>query len=135
MSVFTGKDVVFKIGDSPLAITQLGSVDLEMSAELIDTTALGDAGRTNINGVTDHTLSLELHLDSSNASHAQLLVPGTSFAWEGYFEGETTGQLKLASTARIESVKPSAKVGDKVTASISCKQNNASGVTQSTVSA
>lgn len=133
MPVFTGKDVVAKIGSTPVALTQLGSIDLDWNVETIDTTALGDTGKTNIDSFQDHTLTMELHLDSTITEHDAILTPGTSFDWEGYFEGETTGQMKLSSTSRVQSVKIGARVGEKVTATVTAIQNSASGITKDTV--
>ena len=126
---YRGQDVVIKTGGTQ--IENLKTVTLESSVNLMEKTVIGDAARTRVAGLEDYNLSFECFLDSGGTAQASL-VEGAEFSWEGYFEGDATGRLKLSGTAIVESVSLSAEVEGIVGKSVSAVNNSADGLVRGT---
>lgn len=133
MSFFRGQDVVIKIGASPVEVIQVKSAQLESSVNLLETTCIGQAARTRKAGLEDNSLTLTVSIDSTNAQHNALLQKGAEFDWEGYFEGETAGQLKLSGTNIVESWSINGETENIVEVTFNTMNNDPDGITIATV--
>jgi hypothetical protein len=130
MATYRGQDVVIKIGGDQ--IENLKNVTLETSVNLIETTVIGNAARTRTAGLSDYSLNMDVFLDSTSPAQSTL-IEGATFTWEGYFEGDSTGQLQLSGTAIVENVSLNGELEDMVGKSISAVNNHVDGIVRGTV--
>ena len=99
MAFVHGKDSVFKLDNSGGSLTDIStyinSVDFPETADVAETTTLGDGSKTYIVGLKDSTLS----------------VAGL---WDATPEGTSSGKIKYTGEAILTSYAQNSPVGDVV---------------------
>ena len=88
MAVVHGKEGIVKAGGT--AIGDLTGFTLETSADVVESTAIGDSDKSFISGRTSFSGSLDMNFNRDNAPQATLLV-GSTIAFIVYPEGGTSG--------------------------------------------
>lgn len=123
--VFTDADV--SIGGNDVS-AYVSSVTINYSAEIQDTTAMGDTSRTRLGGLKDWSAEVELHQDFANSALDSILFPlvGTSVAVsiKPTSSAVGTSNPNFNGNAILESYPPLGNsVGELATTSISLQGN------------
>jgi predicted secreted protein len=113
MGATAGYLAILQIGGTPTTITGIKSVDVKISTDIYDITALSDGvWKKKLGGLADYSLAFSGNLDMTDAEQAVLQAaiitnPGTQVQWVIAPKGTTTGMPKYSGTALVkaESIK------------------------------
>jgi len=119
MAFVHGKDSVFKLDDSGGTLTDISSyvnnVDFPETADVAETTTLGDGSKTYIVGLKDATLSISGLWDSTADGILGAVVgQSATLSFEYSPEGTGSGAIKYTGEAILTSYSVSSPVGDVV---------------------
>ncbi len=116
MATHTGSEGTVHIGTD--AVGELKSWSVSESANMIDTTTLGDSAQTFSVGSTNWTGSADGFLDEGDTAQTAL-TNGASVTLKFYFEGTTTGDKYYTGTALVSGIERNGAVDDMVNVSFS----------------
>jgi len=116
MAVHTSVEGVVQVGGT--AVAQLRSMNLEASAEVIDSTTITDAAKTNLAGTKSYSGSAECFWDETDSVQLSL-TEGASVALKFLFEGATSGDYSYELSAIVTGVSISAGIDGMVECSFS----------------
>ena len=124
MAAIAGKDGSAKIGANTIA--EVTSWSMDVSADMLDSTSLGDDWREFIAGLNGATASVEVKWDIPNDANGQTamqtaLLNGTTVTLNLY----TNASNYYSGTAYISSMSVSDPVDDLVTATLECQFSGA----------
>ena len=119
MAFVHGKDSVFKLDNSGGALTDIStyvnSVDFPETADVAETTTLGDGSKSYIVGLKDATLSISGLWDSTLDGRLGAVVgQSATLSFEYSPEGTTGGNVKYTGECILTSYSQSSPVGDVV---------------------
>ena len=113
----------FEVDDSGDTLRDLTpyviSVDFPIDVELIDTTVLGDVGRTSIPGLENTIFTVEFQwsedaLVGPDTVIAPLKRQATTSSFEYGPEGNVTGDIMYTGECRLQQWRPGSRVGEQV---------------------
>lgn len=128
MATHTGKDGVIKSGSDELG--ELRSFTLDIQADTIEDSSMGDTARTYLAGLTSASMSAEVFWDESNTSQTAF-DPGSTVTVSVYPEGTTSGDTYLSFSAIVTGKSINSSFDGMVEASISVQASGA--ITTATV--
>ena len=119
MAFVHGKDSVFKLDNSSGTLTDIStyvnSVDFPETADVAETTTLGDGSKSYIVGLKDATISISGLWDSTLDGILGAVVGQTAtLSFEYSPEGTTGGNIKYTGECIVTSYSQSSPVGDVV---------------------
>lgn len=119
MAFVHGKDSVFKLDNSGGSLTDIStyvnSVDFPQTADVAETTTLGDGSKTYIVGLKDSTISLAGLWDSTaDGIFGAVVGQSATLSFEYSPEGTTAGNVKYTGEAILTSYSKNSPVGDVV---------------------
>tara|TARA_R100000773_G_scaffold16961_1_gene15481 strand:- start:131 stop:541 length:411 start_codon:yes stop_codon:yes gene_type:complete len=119
MAFVHGKDSVFKLDNAGGALTDISafvnSVDFPETADVAETTTLGDSSKSYIVGLKDATISLAGLYDSTlDAILGAVVGQSATLSFEYSPEGTTGGNVKYTGECILTSYSLSSPVGDVV---------------------
>ena len=119
MAFVHGKDSVFKLDDSGGSLTDIStyvnSVDFPETADVAETTTLGDGSKSYIVGLKDATLSISGLWDSTlDGILGAVVGQSATLSFEYSPEGTTGGNVKYTGECILTSYSQSSPVGDVV---------------------
>lgn len=119
MAFVHGKDSVFKLDNSGGSLTDISayvnSVDFPETADVAETTTLGDGSKTYIVGLKDSTLSVAGLWDATaDAIFGAVVGQSATLSFEYSPEGTATGKVKYTGEAILTSYAQNSPVGDVV---------------------
>jgi hypothetical protein len=119
MAFTHGKDSVFKLDNSSGTLTDISSyvnsVDFPETADVAETTVLGDGNKTYIVGLKDATLSISGLWDSTlDGILGAVVGQSATLSFEYSPEGTTGGNVKYTGECILTSYAQSSPVGDVV---------------------
>jgi hypothetical protein len=119
MAFTHGKDSVFKLDNSGGTLTDISSyvnsVDFPETADVAETTVLGDGNKTYIVGLKDATLSISGLWDSTlDGILGAVVGQSATLSFEYSPEGTTGGNVKYTGECILTSYAQSSPVGDVV---------------------
>lgn len=119
MAFVHGKDSVFKLDNSGGALTDIStyvnSVDFPETADVAETTTLGDGSKSYIVGLKDATLSISGLWDSTlDGILGAVVGQSATLSFEYSPEGTTGGNVKYTGECILTSYSQSSPVGDVV---------------------
>lgn len=101
MATHTGTDGIVKVGSNTVA--EVRNFSLDLSADTIEDTAMGDPARTFKAGLTTASASFDAFWDESDTNGQQALDPGSSVTLVLYPEGVVSGDTYFTGTALVTS--------------------------------
>ena len=101
MATHTGTDGIIKVGSNTVA--EVRNFSLDLSADTIEDTAMGDPARTFKAGLTTASASFDAFWDESDTNGQQALDPGSSVTLVLYPEGVASGDTYFTGTALVTS--------------------------------
>ena len=128
MATHTGKDGVIKSGSDELG--ELRSFTLDIQADTIEDSSMGDTARTYLAGLTSASMSAEVFWDGTNTSQTAF-DPGSTVTVSVYPEGTTSGDTYLSFSAIVTGKSINSSFDGMVEASISVQASGA--ITTATV--
>jgi len=119
MAFVHGKDSVFKLDNSGGSLTDIStyvnSVDFPQTADVAETTTLGDGSKTYIVGLKDSTISLAGLWDATaDGIFGAVVGQSATLSFEYSPEGTTAGNVKYTGEAILTSYAKNSPVGDVV---------------------
>ena len=119
MAFTHGKNSVFKLDNSSGTLTDISSyvnnVDFPETADVAETTTLGDGSKTYIVGLKDATLSITGLWDSAlDGILGAVVGQAATLSFEYSPEGTTGGNIKYTGECILTSYAQSSPVGDVV---------------------
>ncbi len=119
MAFVHGKDSVFKLDNSGGSLTDIStyvnSVDFPETADVAETTTLGDGSKSYIVGLKDATLSISGLWDSTlDGILGAVVGQSATLSFEYSPEGTTGGNVKYTGECILTSYSQSSPVGDVV---------------------
>ena len=119
MAFTHGKDSVFKLDNSGGSLTDISayinSVDFPETADVAETTVLGNGNKTYIVGLKDATLSIAGLWDSTiDGILGAVVGQAATLSFEYSPEGTGSGKIKYTGEAILTSYAQSSPVGDVV---------------------
>ena len=119
MAFVHGKDSVFKLDNSGGSLTDIStyvnSVDFPETADVAETTTLGDGSKSYIVGLKDATLSIRGLWDSTlDGILGAVVGQSATLSFEYSPEGTTGGNVKYTGECILTSYSQSSPVGDVV---------------------
>ena len=129
MATHSGKSGLVKNGSNTVA--EVRSWTLNTQADVIEDTAMGDAARTYLAGLTSADASIEVYWDETDTNGQGALAPGTSVTLVLYPEGADSSDTYYTGTALVTSKSITGSFDGMVEASISATYTGA--VTTATV--
>ncbi len=119
MAFTHGKDSVFKLDNASGSLTDISSyvnsVDFPETADVAETTVLGDDNKTYIVGLKDATLSLAGLWDSTiDGILGAVIGQAATLSFEYSPEGTASGKVKYSGECILTSYAQSSPVGDVV---------------------
>lgn len=119
MAFVHGKDSVFKLDNSGGSLTDIStyvnSVDFPQTADVAETTTLGDGSKTYIVGLKDSTISLAGLWDATaDGIFGAVVGQSATLSFEYSPEGTTPGNVKYTGEAILTSYAKNSPVGDVV---------------------
>ena len=119
MAFVHGKDSVFKLDNSGGSLTDIStyinSVDFPETADVAETTTLGDGSKTYIVGLKDSTLSVAGLWDATaDAIFGAVVGQSATLSFEYSPEGTASGKIKYTGEAILTSYAQNSPVGDVV---------------------
>jgi len=119
MAFVHGKDSVFKIDNSGGTLTDISSyvnsVDFPETADVAETTTLGDGSKTYIVGLKDSTLSVAGLWDSTlDGILGAVIGQSATLSFEYSPEGTGSGAIKYTGECILTSYAQNSPVGDVV---------------------
>tara|TARA_Y100000114_G_scaffold93903_1_gene87281 strand:+ start:919 stop:1329 length:411 start_codon:yes stop_codon:yes gene_type:complete len=119
MAFVHGKDSVFKLDNAGGALTDISgfvnSVDFPETADVAETTTLGDSSKSYIVGLKDATISLAGLYDSTlDAILGAVVGQSATLSFEYSPEGTAGGKVKYTGECILTSYSLSSPVGDVV---------------------
>ena len=119
MAFVHGKDSVFKLDNSGGSLTDIStyinSIDFPQTADVAETTTLGDGSKTYIVGLKDSTLSIAGLWDATaDAIFGAVVGQSATLSFEYSPEGTDSGKIKYTGEAIMTSYSKNSPVGDVV---------------------
>lgn len=119
MAFVHGKDSVFKLDNSSGTLTDIStyvnSVDFPETADVAETTTLGDGSKSYIVGLKDATLSISGLWDSTlDGILGAVVGQSATLSFEYSPEGTTGGNIRYTGECIVTSYSQSSPVGDVV---------------------
>ena len=119
MAFTHGKDSVFKLDNASGSLTDISSyvnsIDFPETADVAETTVLGDDNKTYIVGLKDATLSLAGLWDSTiDGILGAVIGQAATLSFEYSPEGTASGKVKYSGECILTSYAQSSPVGDVV---------------------
>jgi len=120
MAFVHGKDSVFKVDNSSGTLTDIStyvnSVDFPETADVAETSTLGDSSKSYIVGLKDATLSIGGLWDSTlDGVLGPVLGQSATLSFEYHPEGTASGKIKYNGECILTSYSQASPVGDVVT--------------------
>jgi hypothetical protein len=115
MSCYVGKDGVVKVGSD--AVGEVTNFSLEVTAETIECTVMGDTYRGYESSFINWSGSVDVHWDPDDTGQTALVI-GTKVQLALYPEGDEAGDTEYAGQAIVTSFTRSAAFDGFVEASI-----------------
>lgn len=101
MAVFTGKSGVVQLGSNDFA--EVRSYTITETADVVESTSMGDSSKTYEATLTDYTASIELFFDDTDSTGQVAATVGSSITLNLGPEGSGSGAYKLTGTAIVTS--------------------------------
>lgn len=119
MAFVHGKDSVFKLDNSSGTLTDIStyvnSVDFPETADVAETTTLGDGSKSYIVGLKDATISISGLWDSTlDGILGAVVGQSATLSFEYSPEGTTGGNIRYTGECIVTSYSQSSPVGDVV---------------------
>ena len=119
MAFVHGKDSAFKLDNSSGTLTDIStyvnSVDFPETADVAETTTLGDSSKSYIVGLKDATISIAGLWDSTvDGILGAVVGQSATLSFEYSPEGTTSGNIKYTGECILTSYSQSSPVGDVV---------------------
>tara|TARA_R100001460_G_scaffold107800_1_gene157149 strand:+ start:2989 stop:3399 length:411 start_codon:yes stop_codon:yes gene_type:complete len=119
MAFVHGKDSKFKLDNAGGSLTDIStyinSIDFPQTADVAETTTLGDGSKTYIVGLKDSTLSVAGLWDATaDAIFGAVVGQSATLSFEYSPEGTGSGKIKYTGEAILTSYSKSSPVGDVV---------------------
>jgi predicted secreted protein len=105
------------------SFAEVRSFNIEESAGIIDSSAMGDDYETHHVGMKKWSGTMECHYDVTDVNGQMVLRAGSSFAGKFFPDGDATGKKFYAGTATVQQITIGAKLGDTVTFECSFQGN------------
>jgi predicted secreted protein len=106
MAYHSGNNGVIKAittGGTPAAVGEVKSFDLNINADRVEVSSIGDTWKGSISGLKSWEVSLTCNYDPSDAPQADLIENAT-VDLELFASGETSGYEQFSGTAIVNSV-------------------------------
>ena len=129
MATHSGVNGVVKVASNTVA--EVKSWSLELSAETIEDTAMGDTARTYLSGLTSASALVDCFWDETDTNGQVALAPGSSVTLVLYPEGADSTDTYYTGTAIVTAKSITGSFDGMVEASISATYTGA--VTTATV--
>jgi len=127
MATHKGSEGVVKVGTNTIA--EVRSYSIEESAEVIESTVLGDSAKTFESSTTSFSGSLEVFWDETDTAGQVALSIGASVTLNLYPEGATSGDTYYSGTAIVTGVTVSANNDSLVERTITVQGSGALTIT------
>ena len=119
MAFVHGKDSKFKLDNAGGSLTDIStyinSIDFPQTADVAETTTLGDGSKTYIVGLKDSTLSVAGLWDATaDAIFGAVVGQSATLSFEYSPEGTSSGKVKYTGEAILTSYAQNSPVGDVV---------------------
>lgn len=119
MAFVHGKDSKFKLDNAGGSLTDIStyinSIDFPQTADVAETTTLGDGSKTYIVGLKDSTLSVAGLWDATaDAIFGAVVGQSATLSFEYSPEGTGSGKIKYTGECILTSYSKSSPVGDVV---------------------
>jgi len=101
MAVFTGKSGVVQLGSN--AFAEVRSYSITETADVVESTSMGDSAKSYEATLTDFTCTLELYFDDTDTNAQVAATVGSSITLNLGPEGVGSGSYKLTGTAIVTS--------------------------------
>ena len=99
MAVFSGKNGVVQLGSN--AFAEVRSYTLNQTADVVESTSMGDDAKTYETTLTDFTGTVDLFFDDTDTNGQVAATIGSSITLNLGPEGSTSGKYKLSGTALV----------------------------------
>ena len=119
-------------GGTAASVGEVKSYELNISTDLIETSAIGDTWKANLSGLKGWEVSMVCNYDPADAAQAEL-IEGAEVDVELYPSAETSGRESLTGTGFVTSV--SVNVESTAVVSYSVTITGDGALTRGTVSA
>ena len=116
MATHTGSEGVVKVASNTVA--EVRSYSIEQTGATVEDTAMGDAARTFVAGLTSWTGTIDCWWDETDTNGQVALSVGSSVTLNIYPEGASSGDVYYSGTALVTSHSKSGSFDGMVEASI-----------------
>lgn len=130
MTTHSGNEGTVKIGAA--TVGEIKNFSIEMTADTMEDTAMGDEWRSHKGSFKSWTASIEAHFDTADTGQIALAI-GSTVTFNGYATGDGSGAKYLSGSAIVTNRSISTPMDDIV--SISMSLLGSGELTEETVSA
>tara|TARA_Y100001973_G_C5205216_1_gene341013 strand:+ start:1062 stop:1451 length:390 start_codon:yes stop_codon:yes gene_type:complete len=123
MATHAGSEGVIKVATNTVA--EVRSYSIEQTCDMIEDTAMGDAARTYVTGLTSYTGTIDCFWDETDTNGQVALGIGNSVTLNFYPEGADSGDTYYSGTVKVTSFSRSASFDGMVEASIGVQGSGA----------
>ena len=127
MAIHKGSEGYVKVGSNTVA--EVRSYSIDESADVIESTTMGDSAKTFESSLTSFSGSLECYWDETDTSGQVALSNGSSVTLNLYPEGDQSGDTYYSGTAIVTGKSVSGSHDGLIEASISFQGSGALTIT------
>lgn len=117
MATHTGSEGTVKVGSN--AIAEIRSYSLEVTADTLEDTSMGDSSRTYKPSLKSFTGTVDVFWDETDTTGQGALVNGTEITLTVYPEGDASGDTYYSGSAIVTGISVTASFDGMVESSIS----------------
>jgi len=117
MATHTGSEGTVKVGSN--AIAEIRSYSLELTADTLEDTSMGDSSRTYKPSLKSFTGTVDVFWDETDTTGQGALVNGTEITLTVYPEGDASGDTYYSGSAIVTGISVTASFDGMVESSIS----------------
>ena len=117
MATHTGSEGTVKVGSN--AIAEIRSYSLEVTADTLEDTSMGDSSRTYKPSLKSFTGTVDVFWDETDTTGQGALANGTEITLTVYPEGDASGDTYYSGSAIVTGISLTASFDGMVEASIS----------------
>jgi len=117
MATHTGSEGTVKVGSN--AIAEIRSYSLEVTADTLEDTSMGDSSRTYKPSLKSFTGTVDVFWDETDTTGQGALINGTEITLTVYPEGDASGDTYYSGSAIVTGISVTASFDGMVESSIS----------------
>ena len=117
MATHTGSEGTVKVGSN--AIAEIRSYSLELTADTLEDTSMGDSSRTYKPSLKSFTGTVDVFWDETDTTGQGALANGTEITLTVYPEGDASGDTYYSGSAIVTGISVTASFDGMVESSIS----------------